>query len=72
MTDKEFELQHDLGQAKERIAQYTETITSLTRKVADLKESLRGIAEYAVERGAVADLPTEPLWVIREMAHDAL
>lgn len=72
MNDKEFELQHNLSLAREREKQYTKTIAEQTMKIASLKETLRGIAEYADERGAVADLPTEPLWVIREIAHDAL
>jgi predicted nucleic acid-binding Zn-ribbon protein len=72
MNDREFELRSDLARVKERAEQYTKTISELTLEVASLKEALGGIAEYAVERGAVCDLPTDPLWVIREMAIDAL
>lgn len=72
MTDTEFELRAEIAMMKERTAQYTKTISDQMLEIACLKEALLGIADYAVERGAVADLPNEPLWVIREMAHDAL
>ena len=72
MDNKEFELRNDLAIMKERTKMYTETIAAQELEIASLKETLTVISDYAVERGAVADLPNEPLWVIREMAHDAL
>lgn len=72
MDDKEFNLRSDLAMMKERAETYIKTIAAQEIEIASLKEALTGIADYAVERGAVADLPNEPLWVIREMAHDAL
>lgn len=38
MTDKEFELQHDLGLARERIAIYTKTIGEQSAEIERLKQ----------------------------------
>lgn len=71
MNNKEFELQHDLSQARERIAQYTKAIGDLQLEVKCLREVLQGIGDYAHERSTGPAVP-DPLWEVREMAYDAL
>ena len=49
MTDKEFELQHDLGQARERMADYTRTIGEQISEIARLKEQCEAYKTIALE-----------------------